>query len=94
MYEEIKENEKKICFGNCCNCNADINAWWVRIRQRNAAGDSNTEGVSSVNVTSSEDAGLDSNEVLEEQTTQEDDSEDNTAEDKAAEDIISSIKEY
>ena len=37
-------------------------------------GDSNTEGVSSVNVTSSEesseDAGLDSNEVLEEQTTQ------------------------
>ncbi len=58
-------------------------------------GDSNTEGVSSANVTSSEDTGVDSsNEVYEEQTTQEDDSEDTTAEDKAAEDIISSIKEY
>lgn len=39
-------------------------------------GNSNTEGVSSVNVTSSEDTGVDSsNEVFEEQTTQEDDSE-------------------
>lgn len=58
-------------------------------------GDSNTEGVSSVNVTSSGDAGLDSNEVLEEKTTQKDDSEDNIAEDdKAEEDIISPIKEY